>query len=244
MKASLSSSHFWFDMARPLACGLLCFLLSGVALAGDPDDDWGLPTMVEGGGEESSSSGGDFTEVQIGSEVSEFVAADELGQLVVDHKEALGTGFVEGATLADAHIRPVETGALVHVQQLAGGLALQGRHLLRLPAYGQGPLQATLRVPEDSVEVGALLTMDSLDSIDELLADSSAVPAGVSTLIPVGAVPAVNLNSLKEFVDSYGHMLGDGHLSVILLSRDSAGDLHVAAARIATSGGDLEVLIR
>ena len=244
MKASLSSSRFWFDMATPLVCGLLCFLLSGVALAGDPDDDWGLPTIVDEGGEEASSSSDNFTDIQIGSEVIESVAVDELGQLVVDLEGSMGTGFVEGAAPADAHITPVETGVPVLVQNLAEGLALQGRQLLRLPSYGQGPLQATLRSPVDSVEMGALITLDSLDSIDELLADSSAVPAGVSALIPVGAVPAVNLNTLQAFVDSYGHMLGGGHISVVLLSRDSAGNLHVAAARIAATGGEMEILIR
>ena len=53
-----------------------------------------------------------------------------------------------------------------------------------------------------------------------------------------------NLKTLQEFVDSYGHMLGGGHISIVLLSRDSAGNLHVAAARIAATGGEMEILIR
>jgi hypothetical protein len=241
MKAPTTPSRFRLSVLTPLICGFLCLFLATGALASDPDDDWGLPTAPSEDDEDSSSA-----DIQIGSEVIEVAPESELGVLTVDRADHESTSFEQGADPSKADVVPVEAGAPVRVKSLDDGLAMQGRLLLNLPYNGEGTLRATIRSPENAVEVRALLSVDHLGSLDELLADAdpSGVPTGVSTLLPVGEVAVVNLNAFKKLVDSYGYVVGDGYVSVVVLSTDIAGHLHVSAARISAAGGPMEVLIR
>ncbi len=249
MKALIISPRFGFSILCPLICGFLCLFLATGASAGDPDDDWGLPTVTDDPSDgDSSSSSEDPTDLQIGLGVTETDPDDDMGQLVVDLLGETGTSYVENASPNNADVgEPSMTAGPVTdlpVQVLNEGLAIQGRMSLNMPYMGEGSLQAILKSPVDAVSVKALFSVDTLDSIEELLADPSGIPAGVSTVLPVGGVATVNLNAFQKLVDSYGHLLTSGHVSVVVLSTDNAGDVHVAAARIAATGGTMEILIR
>lgn len=242
MKASTPSSRIRLSAMTPLICGLLCLFLTAGVLASDPDDDWGLPTVTDG--DDGSSSSESLTDIQIAAEVIESESEDQMGLLVVDRMGHDGTSYAQGAADDEADVLPAEVGSLVEVQELEDGLSMQGRVLLNLPHKGDGTLKAILRSPKDAIGVRALLTVDDLGSIDELLADPSGIPFGVSTVLTVGQVAVVNLNALKKLVDVCGDQLGGGFVSVVVLSTDSAGELHVSAARISTSGGSMEVVTR
>jgi hypothetical protein len=248
MKASINSSRFRLGVLLPLLCAYLCLFVGTDAVASDPDDDWGLPTLIDSGDDDSgSSSGGDSDNIQIGFEVDEGQLDQVVGMLFADLEGNDETGFEDGVAPKDAEIAPVMSSSAsepVVVQPLGDGLAMQGQFLLKLAYKGEGPLKATIRSPADAVNVAALLTVDNLGSIEELLADPSGTPAGVSTLLPVGQVAVVNLNAFQKLVDTYGDLLGAKHVSVIVLSTDSDGELHVSAARMDASGGPMEVLIR
>lgn len=249
MKAPLDPTRFRLGVLLPLLCAFLCLFVGTDVLASDPDDDWGLPTIVDGpdDGDNSSTGGEDDKDIQIGLDVSEVPLEDAVGIVLVDILGSDDTGFVEGVTADEAEIAPVPDAVApgpVVIQSLGDGVAMQGQFLLKLPFKGEGPLQATIRSPADAVSVAALLTVDDLDSIEELVADPSGVPAGVSTVLPVGKVAVVNLNAFQLLVDTYGHLLGAKNVSVMVLSTDSDGELHVSVARMDANGGPMEVLVR
>ena len=220
-----------------MLCAFLCLSLSTGALAGDPDDDLGLPSITDGDdddGDDTQDSSSDAPDIQIAAtDIDETPPDDQVGFVLLDRSGDVGTSYETGASSDEAEVVPQQDdyAPANSVTPMDDGVKMQGRMLLQLPYKGEGSLTARMRSPPDAVEVRALLTVDNLDSLDELLADPSSIPYGVTTVLPVGKVATVNLNAFQKLVDLYGHLLSTGHVSVVILSTDSSGGLHVAAAR-------------
>ncbi len=248
MKALIPTTRTRPAWVTPLLCAFLCLCLSTGALASDPDDDLGLPSITDGDDDDGTQdSTGDAPDIQISADVLETPAADDqVGFVLLDRTGDTGTTYETGASTDEAEVVPKEDdfAPANSVTQLDDGVKMQGRMLLQLPYKGEGDLQAKMRSPPDAVDVRALLTVDNLDSLDELLADPSSIPYGVTTVLPVGKVATVNLNAFQKLVDLYGYVLSSGHVSVVILSKDSSGGLHVAAARLPASGGQMEIVTR
>ena len=245
-----------------LLVALLVLVLAGGAAAGDPDDDWGLPTLTDSGNasdesdpvDQDSSSGDSSTEdtelhirdILVSGEYVESGSRVEVGRLVLDRSGHDGTTFQPMDTAEAAEVAPAGSHQPMWLASLDDGVALQtdGSVQVHLGPLGQGDLRARLDAPQQTTVVAGFLVVDhGLETLEGLL-DVNSSPQGVGTIVHLGEVATVDLNTLQHDVQTQGAALHGTHVSVVLLSLDYQGELHVAAARVPIAGGPIEVVAR
>jgi len=238
-------------------CAFLVLALAMGVAAGDPDDDWGLPTVSDGadppanpsGGEPGPSQASETPHIRMAGEVVLGEVPPTSGRVLLDRSGHVGTGFVPVDTAAAAEVASqvtVEGPQPLRVQELGDGLLVRGEGaLLQLGSHGQGSLRATLQAPEAAVIQRGFLVLDQdAASLQALLATDGTAPAAVTAMVPLGAVSGVDLNAFQQAVETVGQGLHGTHVSLLLLSRDAQGKLHLAAARLALTGGPMEIVAR
>jgi hypothetical protein len=260
MKAMTIEQQVTHRLLAPLLVVLLSlFLCINVSAAGDLDDDWGLP--LAGGpapGDEptppgaGTGTGGDSTEtellnldVRVGAETILGVLEERLGQLVLDRAGHAGTTAVPVEATA-AEVEPLSTAATLSVIELGDGISFQADvRVDRLE--GTGSLRAKLVAPQEALVQQAYLVLDGLGpqaGVEGLLDSLQSGLSGVTGLVPLGAVPWVDLNEVQLGLDAYGAQLDGTHVSIVMASVDGLGELHITAARMAIDEGDMQVVVR
>lgn len=215
---------------------LLVFLLSIPVGANDNDPDWGLPGPVNnlGGGKSESAT---YTFAASG-EFEAAVLPSTVGHTDVTLKGAESVDVSAADTGADPVIAAHPSG--VRHEAVPGGQALQGSADVTLDE-GMG---AVLRAPESASVLLTFLMLDvGAQGLGALVASDGH---GVHGVVPMGAVTSVDLVKLQSLVKTHAAALSGEvgqpvGVSVVMISVDPAGQVHVAGARVTTDGASIEV---
>jgi hypothetical protein len=169
------------------------------------------------------------------------------GKLVLDRAAHAGTTAVS-VEAAAAEVEPLNTAATLSVIELGDGVSFQADvRVDRLE--GMGSLRAKLVAPMEALAQQTYLVVDELGSqagVEGLLDSLQSGLSGVTGLVPLGAVAWVDLNEVQLGLDAYGAALDGTHVSIVMVSIDGLGELHITAARMAIheGAGDMEVVVR
>lgn len=253
MKTPAIASTFRHPLVAVSLLGVLLVFAAPVH-AGDPDDDWGLPKTagapvgdgLGGGNGGSSSSSASPGDVAVHGEIIPSELDGTVAVLTVDRTGADGSGLLPVDEPVAAELVVAE--GVARTAPLADGAQVQGDLLLRLG----GTVSATLTAAEIASARAAFLVLEGgqgAATLGHLLdgALTGVVPSAVLAAANIGDVAELDVDALAGLVASHEallHAAGVGHVSIVLLSRDSIGALHVAGARVPVAGGDVEVETR
>jgi|GEM_PF-5097429 len=235
MNSRLNMTHDT-TKTRRLACGILratsiLALLAVPVAAQDNDEDGTLPSSYDQGNSSTEAS----TPGVVG------VVAVDLGDDVLDPAEArLIATDLDGPTELDLDASPAEamfvTSGTLDLHADDAAVTLQGSgELVLQPGFGvllEAAPQATGRV--------TLLVLHAADADLHALLAGAVAPVA---MIAAGDVPSVDLGLLQELVVNHAGGLAGLHVTVVDLSLDLQGGLHLAAARLTTEADPIEFVI-
>ena len=240
--AHMTLSHLPGASPRPWLAGLCVgalLLLPGAAAAQDTDDDGVLPCA--GGSSGNSAGGGAGGAMSSDSAsgvfgVSTIVEAAQTDPTIAHVRVEALTGpltVVEGVPSAEATF-DAQPGTAV-IEPTDQGLLMQGEGGLGVP----DTLPMTFEAAEKAiVRTVILLLDDGSSSLGDLLAGKSHP----DQVVVVGDVPAVGLQAFHALVAQHEQDLPGMGVTLVFVSVDTQGLLHLSAVRAATDGGPLEIV--
>jgi len=208
-------------------------LLASRAPAQDGDEDGVLPKH----GSSSGSSGS--SEDQFGPGV---VGLAESG-LGIDQLTATQAQLVftspSGAMLLDTSAAASDATFLpegpIDYGVTEESVSLQGDGQLVL----QDEMTISFQAAPESLGQAAYLVVSGADADLHGLLAGKVAPAFV---LPIGALPAVDLGQLQQLVTNHADVLGGLKVSLVYLSLDDEGVLHKAAAGLTPGGATVEIV--
>ncbi|HTE06804.1 MAG TPA: hypothetical protein VK824_11445 [Planctomycetota bacterium] len=234
MKKTLAASrrldnvHLMTLAAGAFASGLL--MLCGGLVAQNNDNGGILPGMSTGAAKTSQSSTDSILAVD--GQMEGTVANPELGALTVSHDGYASVALATGVSPDDAEFHA--TGVLVAQQMPDGGLEVQGAGTLN-PEIGLGlRLQAATMA---AARAAVLLGDDGTHSLAELLAGKAQPFAAIA----LGDLPSLDLLAFHHLLQKHADLPVPIRVTVVLVSRDAAGAVHLAAVGGRTDGNLLEL---
>lgn len=239
--------------ARLFLAVALCVFLSPAVLASDPDDDWGLPAKPVGNGQTTGSDIGDSSDADSKAVmaaqplgfIGELVHADllpgEVGslELGVDGGAPVAPTSAEQASEAD--VVSADLFRELRVRNQAQSLLVQGS----MRVTPQAGTTAALRAPQFAAYQVALLTLDDgqASSLDELV--NSSFAGHLEQAVSLGSgFETLDLIKLRKLVAAHSEALAGKAVSVLVVSVDTDGEVHISAARIQVSDLSLDVVAR
>lgn len=239
--------------ARLFLAVALCVFLSPAVLASDPDDDWGLPAKPVGSGQAAGAGFDDGGEASIEAATAaqplgffgELVQADllpgEVGSLELGVDGGVPVAPTTAVQASEADVVSADLSHELRVRKLAQTLLVQGS----MRVTPQAGTTATLRAPQFAAYQVALLTLDDgqATSLDELVKSSFA--GHLEQALSLGdGFETLDLIKLRKLVAVHSEALAGKAVSVLVVSVDTDGEVHVTAARIQVSDLSLDVFAR
>ncbi|MGQ0552478.1 MAG: hypothetical protein ACT4PU_04595 [Planctomycetota bacterium] len=206
-------------------------MLSGAARAQDNDSEGVLP--YAGGGDCSSAATVGLS-VGVSAELIQPMLDARLARVELQsHVGAVQVNLeapAEEATFAGLS-------AVVAVESWDALVGVQGFGLLML----QEGFGAVLRPAHDAtLSVAVLVLDDGQDPLEDVLAGRTQP----DLIVNFGWLPALDLVSFQALLSKYAAQLPGVHATVVMMSLDSQGALHTAAARASVDGEPLEIWIQ
>lgn len=211
----------------PVAACVLA-LFATTAVAQDGDDDGVLP-------KHSSDNSNSSTPAAVG--VSMAAPASD----AIDPTEAmLSITDLVGPTVLDTTVAPADAmfvaSGPVNYEITDVSVGLQASGLLGLPAG----YAVKFNAPQAAAARAALLVVHPADVGLEALLSGAVAP---TFIVPVGDLPTADLAQLQDLVSHHAGALPGLAVSLVYVSLDTTGALHVAAARITTDGAPIEIVV-
>lgn len=206
-----------------LACAALVFVSS--VSAQDSDDDGALPHNQATSSAEPGVVG--------------IAAADPGLDLLKADTARLSIEAIEGETSVDTSISPADAMFVA-----LGAWRYEVGYGVRMQAEGQLMLadgyEITLKTAPQAVARATVLIVHS-ESVS--LASLLAGAGGPMYVLGLGDLAVADLGLVQGLVEQHANALAGCAVSLVDLSLDGQGNLHIAAARFTTDAGPIEISI-
>ena len=206
-----------------MACAAL--VIVSAASAQDSDDDGALPHHQGSSAAEPGTVG---------------VAAAEAGLDLLEADTArLSIEAIEGETSLDTSVSPADAMLIA-----SGAWRYEFGYGVRLQADGELMLadgySITLQAAPQAVARATVLVVHA-DSVS--LSDLLAGAGGPMYVMGLGDFATADLGLMQGLVEQHANALAGLAVSLVDVSLDAQGDIHIAAARLTTGGGPIQVSI-
>jgi hypothetical protein len=219
---------FRFRHAALATAGAFLFLSSAL-VAQDSDDEGVLPHH-----DNTNQNAGETTPTAVG------IAATAPGLDQLDATAAcLAITSLVGDTQLDTSASPADAmfvASSPYRYALGQSVTLQGSGQLLLP----GGYDVQFQAPVSAAGSVALLVAQPA-SVE--LSDVLSGAVAPSFIVPLGALPAADLNVLQGLVENHAKALSGLAVSLVYVSIDTQQGLHVSAARLTTDSAPVEIII-